>query len=94
MRDAPGAGFSHDAEKANEGGSAGDEHARPDLMELERLHEERLKQGLPSNIQHAPQGGTVKIAHPAPAVRHAELKRDMADYNDSHGSYLNASGTQ
>src|SRR4029077_7614296 len=53
---------------------------------------ERLKNGLESNIRHAPQGGTVKIAHPAPAIRHAELKRDMASYNDKHGSYMGTGG--
>jgi len=91
-RRASGVGFSHDAENANEGKSAGGEGTRPDLMALEKLHEERLKNGLESNIRHAPQGGTVKIAHPAPAIRHAELKRDMASYNDKHGSYMGTGG--
>jgi hypothetical protein len=91
-RAASGVGFSSDAENANEGLSAGGEGARPDLMRLEKLHEERLKKGLESNIRHAPQGGTVKISRPAPAVRHAELKRDTVAYNDKHDSYWNSSG--
>jgi hypothetical protein len=91
-RDAAGAGFSHDAEKANEGGSAGSEGARPDLKELERKHEERLKKGLESDIRRAPQGGTVKVSRPAPAVRHRELERTRADYNDKHGSYMGTGG--
>ena len=93
-RNTSGAGFSHDAERANEGVSAGDEGVRPDLAELERNHEAQLKKGLESNIRYAPQGGTVKISHPAPAIRHAELKRDMAIYNDSHGSYWNNSNVR
>jgi hypothetical protein len=92
IRKASGAGFSHDAEKANEGGSAGGEGTRPDLVRLEKLHEARLKRGLESDIRHAPQGGTVKISRPAPAVRYAELRRDMADYNDKHGSYMGTGG--
>jgi hypothetical protein len=62
--------------------------ARPSLAVLERSHEARLRQGLPSNIRHAPQGGTVKISRPVPAVRYAELRRDMTGYNDKHGSYM------
>ena len=68
--------------------SSGGDGARPDLIQLERLHEARLKRGLESDLKHAPQGGSVKISRPAPAIRHAELKRDMADYNDKHGSYM------
>jgi hypothetical protein len=91
-RSTSGAGFSHDAEKANDGMSSGGDGARPDLIQLERLHEARLKRGLESDIRHAPQGGTVKISRPAPAVRYAELRRDMADYNDKHGSYMGTGG--
>jgi hypothetical protein len=90
-RKASGVGFSYDQQKADAGNAAGGEGARPDLAALERQHEEQLKKGLDSDIRHAPQGGTVKISHPAPAIRHAELKRDMAIYNDSHGSYWNNS---
>jgi hypothetical protein len=90
-RDASGVGFSHDAEKANNGKETGARGARPDLKGVERLHEARLKRGLESDIRHAPQGGTVKISRPAPAIRHAELKQDMTGYNDGHGSYWNNS---
>jgi hypothetical protein len=88
-RKASGAGFSHDAESANEGNAAGDEGARPDLAALEKWHEKRE-----SDIRHAPQGGTVKISYPPPAIRHAELKREMVAYNDSHRSYWNNSNVR
>jgi hypothetical protein len=99
-RNVSGAGFSYDPERAEDGKKTGAPGARPDLRELEKKHQkrlekaERLERGLPSDIGHAPQGGTVKIAHPAPAVRHAELKQDMADYNDKHDSYWNSSGVR
>jgi hypothetical protein len=88
-RKASGAGFSYDVEKANEGESAGGEGARPRLAALEKKHEEQLKRGLESDIRYAPQGGTVKISRPASALRHAELKRDMAAHNEKHLSMWN-----
>jgi Sigma-70 region 2 len=44
----------------------------------------------PPQTQRA--GGTVKIAYPSSATRHAELQRDMAACNEKHVSMWNMSG--
>jgi hypothetical protein len=67
--------------------------SRPDLAALEKKHEERLKEGKDSDVHYAPQGGTVKISRPTPAIRHAELARTQAAYNEQHVSMWNMSSS-